>query len=126
MKKVFKALTPLTGLLLANPVYAQPTIGIPRNDNFKIDDLGLLISRALGLGLLIAGILVFIYLVWGGIQWITSGGDKGKTEEARSRITAALLGLAIVAAAWAIMQLVAFFFGIDILGGGTPIEPAYD
>ena len=53
-------------------------------------------------------------LVWGGIQWIMSGGDKAKTEEARNRITAALVGLAIVASAWAIMKLVEYFFGLNI------------
>jgi hypothetical protein len=118
------ALYPLT--LLAGRVNAQEyNVGVPKPPGFQIEDLGLLISRAIGVALLIAGILVFVYLVWGGIQWITSGGDKAKTEEARSRITAALIGLAIVAAAWAVMQLISFFFGVDVLGGGSSIQPAY-
>jgi hypothetical protein len=125
MNKAVKLATLLSTLTLATPAYAQD-LAIPRPPGYQIEDLGLLISRAIGVALLLAGILVFVYLVWGGIQWITSGGDKGKTEEARSRITSALIGLAIVAAAWAIMQLIAFFFGIDILGGGTVIEPGYE
>ncbi len=111
--------------LVVRPVYAQPNIGIERPPGFQIDDLGVLISNLIGVALIIAGILVFAYLVWGGIQWITSGGDKGKTEEARARISSALVGLAIVAAAWAVMQLVSYFFGIDILGGGTTIPRGY-
>jgi hypothetical protein len=101
-------------------------LNIPQPEGFRITDLGLFISRALSYALAIAGILVFVYLVWGGIQWITSGGDKSKTEEARSRITAALVGLAIVATAWAVIQLVSFFFGIDVLfGQGVELPQAF-
>lgn len=112
-------------LAAASQAFAQ-NIGIPRPDNFKITDLGLLISRLLNIALMIAGIMVFVYLVWGGIQWITSGGDSSKTEEARSRITAALVGLAIVAAAWAVMLLVQYFFGLDILGGSANLPKGYN
>ncbi len=122
-----KALLSLLGLLAPQTAYAAgtSTLTVPQPPGFNITDLGLLISNAIGVALIIAGILVFVFLVWGGIQWITSGGDKGKTEEARSRITAALIGLAIVAAAWAVMQLISYFFGISILGGTTSIPRGY-
>lgn len=125
--KITTAISTATAMILtATPVFAQGNIGVPQPPDFQIENLGLLISRALNIALLLAGILVFVYLVWGGIQWITSGGDKAKTEEARSRITAALVGLAIVAAAWAVMKLISFFFGIDsILDPDTVIPKGY-
>lgn len=129
MKSALKKVSVASTAFLAStaPVMAQGNIGIPQPDNFQITNLGLLISRTLNIALLIAGILVFVYLVWGGIQWITSGGDKGKTEEARSRITAALVGLAIVAAAWAVMRLISYFFGIDsILDPDTVIPRGFE
>ena len=82
-----------------------------------IGDIGVLISQGLRMAMIIAAILTFAYLIWGGIQWITSGGDKAAYEEARDRITAALVGLAIVAAAWAAMWIIGNFFGINILEG---------
>lgn len=85
----------------------------------KIGNIGDLIGAAVGSAFLIAFLLVFTMLVWGGIQWITSGGDKDNTQKARDRITHALVGLAVVAGAWALMKLVEFFFGINILGGFT-------
>ena len=107
-------------------VYAQTSdIGVPQPPGMKITDIGLLLSRIISVALMVAAIMVFAFLVWGGIQWISSGGDKGKVEEARSRITNALIGLAIVAAAWAIMNLVSYFFGVDILGPGATIPTAY-
>lgn len=111
-------------LTSSTPAYAQ-NLGVPKPPGFQIEDLGKFISNLAGVALIIAAILVFIFLIWGGIQWITSGGDKGKTEEARNRITAALVGLAIVAAAWAVVQLVSTFFGIDIFGGTKTLPKAY-
>ncbi|MEK7458148.1 MAG: hypothetical protein AAB612_01525 [Patescibacteria group bacterium] len=97
----------------------------PQANGFKITDIGLLFSRVLNVALLVSAILVFAYLVLGGVEWITSGGDKGKTEGARNKITAALVGLAIVAASYALMQVVAYFFGIDVFNIGSNLPAAY-
>src|ERR1035437_1972342 len=58
---------------------------------------------------IIAAVIFFFMLVIGGIRWIASGGDKGQTEAARNQITAALVGLVIVFAAWAIAALIKSF-----------------
>jgi hypothetical protein len=102
---------------LATPVFAQD-IGIPSDisNTFQITDISTFIGAILQLMFIIAGILVFVFLVWGGVQWITSGGDKAQTQAARDRITAALVGLAIVALAYAITRLLELFFGFTIIG----------
>lgn len=76
--------------------------------------LGALIGQLVG-ALFIAGfLLAFVYLIMGGFSWITSGGDKTKLEKARDEITNAIMGMIVVAAAWAISILVANFFGLDL------------
>lgn len=75
-----------------------------------------IIGGFINLALLIAAIVFFFILVWGGIKWITSGGDKANTETARNQITAALVGLVIVFAAWAILELIQVFFGVTLIG----------
>ncbi len=99
---------------------ADPTITISQDKAkfFKITNLGELISAATGALLIIAALLAFFYLILGGIQWITSGGDKAGMEAARNKITHAVVGLIIVGAAWAIMILVQNFLGVDIVGKG--------
>lgn len=79
-----------------------------------------IIAAIIILVLVISALVFFFMLVWGGIRYITSGGDKQATESARGQITAALIGLAIVFAAWAIINLVNIFFGIDILQLNIP------
>ncbi|MEK7061513.1 MAG: hypothetical protein AAB954_02530 [Patescibacteria group bacterium] len=83
--------------------------------------LGRIVSGLIQFTMVIAAIVFFFILVIGGIKWITSGGDKGQTETARNQITAALVGLVIVFAAWAILQLIKTFFGIDIFSLTIPV-----
>lgn len=71
--------------------------------------------------LILAGLAFFFILVIGGVKWIMSGGDKAHTEGARNQITAALVGLVIVFSAWAIIQLIQTFFGIDLLELQLPV-----
>lgn len=86
------------------------------NNLFKIDNIGQLIAASVGTLLIISALLAFIFLILGGIQWITSGGDKAGMEAARNKITHAIVGLIIVGASWAIMILVQQFLGINIIG----------
>jgi hypothetical protein len=83
-----------------------------------------LISAAIVLILVVAALVFFFMLIFGGIKYITSGGDKAQTEAARGTITAALIGLVIVFAAWAIITLVNAFFGINILDLTLPTAGA--
>ncbi len=74
-----------------------------------------LIRTIITLVIVVAALLTLFYLIMGAIAWITSGGDKGKVEEARNKITAAVIGLLILAAVWAIFQLVLqLAFGGDV------------
>ena len=77
----------------------------PANVNVSTD-AGSLLKTVITLIIVVAALLTLFYLVMGAIAWITSGGDKGKVEEARNKITAAVIGLLILAAVWAIFNLV--------------------
>lgn len=117
MKKITSSFAIAGGLLLqyASVVHAQDGIDftIPSPPNLRVTNLGQLISGAIGAILVIATLAAFLYLILGGFQWITSGGDKAAVEAAQKRIQAAIIGLFIVFAAWAIMLIIGQFFGID-------------
>lgn len=108
-----------------NVYAADPTITIGQPSNIKIGDLGSLISALVGTLLIVAALLAFFYLILGGIQWITSGGDKAGMEAARNKITHAIVGLIIVGAAWAVMLLVQNFLGITVIGGALNLPTPY-
>lgn len=74
-----------------------------------------ILAGAISLVLILVSVVFFFILVIGGLKWVTSGGDEKKVAAARSQITNALIGLAIVFAAWAIMQLIGTIFNVNIL-----------
>lgn len=111
----YALLQPTSAFAADEPIQIGPSI-LPTN----FQDVGRItvpsfVSGAIRLLLVIAALVFFFMLVVGGIQWIVSGGDKAATESARKKITNALIGLAIVFAAWAIVALIRTLFGVDIL-----------
>ncbi len=103
---------------LISTVFAQdtdinlgPTGEFTNLSGVKIENI---ISAAISFALIAAAIVFFLMLIIGGIKWMMSGGDKAQTESARNQVTAALVGLVIVFAAWAIANLLSSFFGITI------------
>ena len=95
--------------------------------DFKVSDL---VSLIISLCFVVAGVVSFIFLLIGGVQWILAGGDKEGTEKARKRITAALIGLASVFSAYALNLLIGAIFGLSltsfdvpVIGGVVPVGP---
>lgn len=106
----------LSTLAVAGTTFAAFDTAIDPGQGWA-SDLGALINSVLNIVMVVALLLVFLYLILGGIQWITSGGDKGKTEEARNKITAAIIGIIILAAAYALVQFVAYILGFESFSG---------
>lgn len=97
-------------------------LSINNNKNpFAFTSLGGFVSNLIELLMFLAAVATLIYLVWGGIEWITAGGDKAGTEKARGKITDAVIGLFVVFAAWAIFALLQTFLGFNVanIGSGT-------
>jgi hypothetical protein len=115
LKKITAATTAAVGTLLtvAQVAWAQnlgSTIQVKTPTGF-FTNFGTLFTNILRIVMVIAALLVFFYLVLGGIEYITSGGEKGKTEAARNKITSAVIGLIILAASYAILTLALNFLG---------------
>ncbi len=114
MKKIAIIGSIITSLLTPVQAFAQPlSIAAPRQ-GYK--DLGVFIGNIISLAFVIALVVVLIMLVWGAFQWIVSGGDKEAVGSARGRILNALIGLAILAVAFALFRFAGQFlgFGADI------------
>ena len=54
----------------------------------------------------VSGTVALIFIIWGGIQWMISKGDQGKIASARKLMTSGMIGIAIIAAAYAITDFV--------------------
>ncbi len=54
----------------------------------------------------VSGTVALIFIIWGGIQWMISKGEPGKIASARKLMTSGMIGIAIIAAAYAITDFV--------------------
>jgi len=95
--------------LLVPPVYAYTT---PIGD---VDICGI-IDTAIDFLFGLAGLIAIAFIIYGGITYVTSGGDKMGVAAARDKITAGVVGLVIALAAWFLLNFVV----ARVIGGMIP------
>ena len=86
-----------------------------------VDQITKVVSSVVGFLTIVASIWFLFQLLFGGYEWISSGGDTKKLATARQRIMNGFFGLIIVIAAWAIVAVVGQFLGYDILNPAANI-----
>lgn len=64
------------------------------------------IATAINIIALVAGVGAVIMVMLGSFFYVTSGGNSENVAKARARITAGLIGLAVVAVAWPVVRFV--------------------
>lgn len=93
--------------------------------------IAIFLSNLIKLITVIAGLLLFLNLVFAGLKYILSGSDPKAIQEAGSSITNSIIGLVIIAAAFIITAIISIlFFGdptailnLKIYGPGTKTAP---
>ncbi|OGM05437.1 hypothetical protein A2125_01220 [Candidatus Woesebacteria bacterium GWB1_43_5] len=81
--------------------------------NFTGATLGDIIQSALPWIFGIAGIGLLLFLLYGGLHLMISGGEPKAVAEAKGKITNALIGFIIVFVAYWIVQLIGMIFGLE-------------
>lgn len=79
-------------------------------DTSSIDGVLTLLTNAATILLFFVGALSVIFIIVGGIQYITSAGNSGGTEKAKKTITYAVGGLALALSTTAIINLIGTVF----------------
>ena len=63
-------------------------------------------GQIVGAILALVGILFFVLMIYGGILWMTAGGNDTQVKNAQKTITMAVIGLIIVLSAYAITMFI--------------------
>ncbi|MDO8621004.1 MAG: hypothetical protein Q7R31_01870 [Candidatus Levybacteria bacterium] len=74
---------------------------------------GSLITTALAILFVFGIVLTIILLIYSGIQWVTSEGDKQKIQAARSRLIYTIVGFLIIAGSLVIVSVIVRLLGGD-------------
>lgn len=82
----------------------QSVIDAAGCDNNTSDQLPTVIQNVINSVILVAGLIAVIFVVIGGISYMTSTGDPGKVKKAKDTILYACIGLVICVLAYAIVN----------------------
>ena len=88
------------------------------SDITTIDTFGKLVTTIVKNGFVLAGVVSFVLLIFGGLGIIVAAGDSKKLESARGRIVGSVLGLIIVVASFWIVQILEKVTGLKLLNPG--------
>lgn len=90
--------------------------GIPSNGLCTLQNILQTLSN---LFFFLGPILALISLLYAGVRWITSGGEKQSTDLAKRMITYTIVGLVIILFAYSIMSIIGQLLGISFFQGGS-------
>lgn len=76
--------------------------GAPQQFNSLAD----IVNNAVPLLFAIAGIILLVYILWGGFDFLTSMGDPKKAESGKNKITTAIIGFIIIFVSFWIVQII--------------------
>ena len=88
---------------------AFPAGSLPGKANLTIGDI---VSTLLPYIFILAGLMLFVYLILGGFQLMTSGGDPKRAESAKGKITGAVIGFIIIFVSYWLVQILQVIFGL--------------
>lgn len=96
-----------------------PPDGTPQQ---AIDDPTAYIEGAIRNGisilLIVAFLVMFLWTIFAGFRFVTSGGDEKTVSQAWSSIYYGILGMIVVLSSYAIVRLVEIFFNVTIFSDG--------
>jgi len=95
----------------------KATTNVEGEGAFAYTELGSFIRIGMLALIIVAGLAAMLFLIMGGLQYITSGGDKMAAASARDKITYALIGLAVVVGSYALARVIETVFGVSIVSG---------
>lgn len=104
-----------------------PGADIPNPPGFKAEftDLSSIVTQAIPILFSIAGILLLLYLLLGGFNYLTAMGDPKKAAAGRQKITYAILGFIIIFVSFWLVQIIDYIFKLGVYNSITPTPTPY-
>lgn len=108
---------------VVNPKIGDPglAIALSSGGNTGVFILQLFLRNFVRIGFIVGAVVFLFMLIWGGIEYISAGGEKEKISSSTKRITNALIGIFILLSVYALSKLLNLVFGINILKLDIPI-----
>ncbi len=84
------------------------------NETGDLSTPGGILSRVLVFAFPLAGLILFVMILWGGFEMLSGSATKKSLDAGRQRVTAALIGFILLFVSYWIIQVLEVIFGIII------------
>ncbi len=120
--KIIKLIAPLVYLASPALAFAQTPVnpcppeatGFSQLCRITGAGFGPFIGNLVTAAIVLAALVSLAFLIYGGVKWIMSEGDKTAVENARQTVVGAVVGLVIVFVSYLILSIVLKVFGITL------------
>lgn len=89
----------------------------------KLTCVFIILSNVINAALVLAAVVAVFLITYAAFQYVTSAGDKEKVDNARKRITYAIIGLVVILSAIIFINFIAQFTGLDLDQIGVSTNP---
>ena len=84
-------------------------VNVPTLRGFEV-----IVARSLQLAVALGGLIVFIFILYGGFLWVTAGADEQKISQAQKTITYAIVGLVLMISSILILKAIEAITGVQL------------
>ena len=103
-----------------------PSVDIPNPTGFRTEftDLSSIVTQAIPILFSVAGIILLVFLLLGGFDYLTAMGDPKKAASGRQKITYAILGFIIIFVSFWLVQIIDYIFKLGVYNPvASPLTP---
>ena len=96
----------IVSIFFAPDIFAASSITLPTGTGLSSKGIDVVLTDVLKWFLGLLGVLAMLMIVVSGIMYITSGGDDGRVEKAKSMLTYSIIGLVVALLSYAIVKVI--------------------
>ena len=108
----------ITTALISMPLVSLAAVTLPAGTGLDLNKIQALIETVANFLIIIGVIIAVIFIIWGGLKYMTARGDAKKADEAKEAIKNGIIGAAVVLGVGVILNTVAGLVTRTFFGAG--------
>jgi hypothetical protein len=105
-----------------NPPTEAYSARSPESDQFATANAEKFLSTLIGFLTLVGSLFFVFHFILGALNWITAGGEQGKVQKARDKMTQGIIGLVVLVASYSLLGIIGNVLGLKLLEPGAVVR----
>ncbi len=116
LKKIWRLAIPAA--LISLPILSFAVVNLPTGTELTLTKIQQLIETVANWLMIIGVVIAVIFIIWGGIKYMTAGGDEKKSGAAKTSIFNGIIGAAVILGVGVILRTTAALVTRTFFGAG--------